>query len=164
MFLRSKSLHSRAGQELILKAKGQASFPRSCRRSSFLCHAVMGLIIKEMPCPAKCIETSRPASLIHGACRPGRLISVLLSARFRITWISPLLAAAFRAFPRRRGCAGLLRGGPSWCWTLLRSVTALVAAQAAWRLRRLRRVASRASAMCSLAIGEFSATCGLTRD
>jgi len=37
------------------------------------------------------------------------------------------------------------------CWTLLRSVPALVAAPAAWRLRKLRRVASRASATCSLA-------------
>src|SRR5260370_7976189 len=68
-----------------------------------------------MPCAAKLIEMSRAAklkettrfaNLIRGARRPGPLISAPLRARFRITWISPLLAEASRAFPLLRGYGG----------------------------------------------------------
>src|SRR5258708_3377206 len=145
----------------VVSAPGKHSCPR--RRPPFPRQATKELIIKEMSCPAKLIELLRVPRLIPGARRPGPLISVPLHALFRFMWISPLLALAARAFPPRRGCAGLLPGGLSLCWSLLRSAKAPAAAPAAWRSRKPRLASSPDSATCSPATRKFSALFELTR-
>src|SRR5258708_3479265 len=146
----------------LVSSPGEHFCPR--RRPPFPRHATKELIIKEMLCLANLIEVSRFAKLIRGARRPGPLISVPPRALFPITWISPLLAAASRAFPLRRGCEGLLPGGPSLCWSRLRSVKAPAAAPAAWRSQKPPPVSSPDSATCLPVTRKFSTLCASTRD
>ena len=108
-----------------------------------------------MPCSAK---------LIFGVPRPGRLIFGLLGALFRIMWISPLLAAASRAFPLRRGCVGLLPGVPSLFSSRLRWVMARAAAQVAWPSRKRPPARSPDLETFLPGIRKFSALCGLTQE